>query len=402
MIRTALAFVATLFLASLAAAAPPLAIRAKTLHTMGPRGAIADGVVIVRDGVIEAVGTASEVAIPADATLLEAAVAVPGLIDARSVVGLSGIYNTPHDQDQLERSAPIQPELRAIDAYNPRERLVGYLRGLGITTIHTGHAPGELISGQTCIVKTVDGTLEDALVEPVAMVAATLGPSAHKDGGKAPGTRPKAIAMLREELLKAQEYANRDADAPRSLRLEMLGRVLRKETPLLVTANRAQDIASALRLAAEFDLRLVLDSAAESYLLVEEIKAAKVPVLIHPTMWRAYGETENLSMETAATLRKAGIPIAMQSGFESYVPKTRVVLFEAAIAAANGLSFDEALAIVTIDAARILGIAERVGSIEVGKDADLALYDGDPFEYTTRCVGTVIDGAVVSRGESPR
>lgn len=397
--KALLALAATLLPALLSHAAPPLAVKAKTLHTMGPRGTIVDGIVLLRDGVIEAVGTADEVTLPDGATVIDAAVVVPGLIDGRSVVGLSGIYNTPHDQDQLERSAPIQPELRAIDAYNPRERLVGYLRSLGVTTIHTGHATGELVSGQTCIVKTLDGTLEEVLVEPVAMVAATLGPSAHKDGGRAPGTRPKAIAMLREELLKAQEYPKRAADAPRNLRLEMLGSVLRRETPIVVTANRAQDIASALRLAEEFELRLVLDSAAEAYLLVEEIKAAKVPVLIHPTMWRAFGETENLSFETAATLKKAGIPIAMQSGFESYVPKTRVVLFEAAIAAANGLSFNEALAIVTIDAARILGVSDKLGSIEVGKDGDLALYDGDPFEYTTHCVGTIIDGRVVSTGE---
>jgi imidazolonepropionase-like amidohydrolase len=131
--------------------------------------------------------------------------------------------------------------------------------------------------------------------------------------------------------------------------------------------------------------------------VADAIKAAGVPVILHATMVRARGETENLSMETAATLRKAGIPVALQSGYESYVPKTRVVLFEAAIAAAHGLSFVDALATVTIDAARILGIAGRVGSLEAGKDADLALFDGDPFEYTSHVVGVVIDGRVVSQ-----
>jgi imidazolonepropionase-like amidohydrolase len=113
-------------------------------------------------------------------------------------------------------------------------------------------------------------------------------------------------------------------------------------------------------------------------------------------MTRAYEETRNLSMETAGLLRNAGIPIALQSGYESYVPKTRVVLFEAAVAAANGLGFDDALAAITIDAANILGIDERVGSIEIGKDGDLALYDGDPFEYTSHCTGVIIEGEVVS------
>jgi len=113
-------------------------------------------------------------------------------------------------------------------------------------------------------------------------------------------------------------------------------------------------------------------------------------------MYRAGGETEGLSMETAAKLKKAGILVALQSGYETYVPKTRVVLFEAGVTAANGLSARDALATITIDAARILGIDNRVGSIEKGKDADLAMYDGDPFEYTTHCTGTIINGQVVS------
>jgi imidazolonepropionase-like amidohydrolase len=167
--------------------------------------------------------------------------------------------------------------------------------------------------------------------------------------------------------------------------------------PLLVTVHRAHDIMSTLRVAKEFNIKVVLDGAAESYLVADQIKDAGVPVFAHPTMTRAVGETENVSMETASKLKKAGIAVALQSGFESYVPKTRVLLYEAGIAAANGLTFDEALATVTIDAARLLGIAHRVGSLEVGKDGDVALYDGDPFEYTTHCVGVVIQGEVVSQ-----
>jgi imidazolonepropionase-like amidohydrolase len=164
----------------------------------------------------------------------------------------------------------------------------------------------------------------------------------------------------------------------------------------MITAHKAQDIANALRLAREFDIRILMDGGAESYLLIDEIKAAGAAVIIHPSMARAFGELKNMSFETAAKLHRAGIPVALQSGYESYVPKTRVVLFEAALAAANGLSFEEALGAITIDAARILGIERRVGSLEVGKDGDVALFDGDPFEYTTHCVGVVIDGNVVS------
>jgi imidazolonepropionase-like amidohydrolase len=235
----------------------------------------------------------------------------------------------------------------------------------------------------------------------------TLGPDAHKkEKGKSPGTRGKAMAMLRQQLIKAQEYVQKrekaaeDKKPARDLNLETLGRVLAGELRLMITAHKAQDIAGALRLAKEFEIKIILDGAAEGYLLVDEIKGAGVPVIVHPTMMRAYGEAENLSFETAARLKHAGVLVALQGGYESYVPKARVVLFEAAWATANGLTFDEALASITIDAARILGIAHRIGSLEIGKDGDLALYDGDPFEYTTHCTGVVINGEVVS--DEPR
>lgn len=376
------------------------AVRAKTLHTMsGP--AIQDGIVVMRDGKIVAVGPAATTPIPDGYRVLEAAIATPGLVDAHSTVGLSGLLNYEHDRDQIDRSEAMQPELRAVDAYNCRDRLVEFVRSFGITTLHTGHAPGELISGQTMIVKTTGATVEEATLVETATIACTLGPRAQRGGG-GPGTRGRMMAMLREQFIKAKEYARKQDTAAegekpdRNLRLETLARVIRGDLPLMVTAYRAQDIVSALRLAKEFNIRIWLDGAVEAYLVLDEIKAAGVPVILHPTMMRASGELENLSFETAATLRKAGIPIALQSGYEDYVPKTRVILLEAAIAAANGLTFDEALRTITIDAARILGIDARVGSLEIGKDGDVALFDGDPFEYTTHCVGVVINGQVVS------
>ncbi len=391
-----------------ATASAQIAVRGKTLYTMaGPP--IENGMVVIVDGKISAIGIADQIAVPKDFRVLEAEVVTPGLIDAHSTVGFAGIFNQKHDQDQLERSAPIQPELRAIDGFNAQEELIEWIRGFGVTTIHTGHAPGELISGQTLVAKTAGKSVADAVIVESRAVAATLGVAAQKTDKKSPGTRGKAIAMLRTELIKAQEYLakhKRAADdekaepPPRDLRSETLGRVLTGDLPMMITTQRAQDIASALRLAKEFDIKIWLDGADEAYLLVDEIKAAGVPVIVHPAMTRAFGDHENLSLETAGKLVKAGILVASQSGYESYVPKTRVVLFEAAIAAANGLSFDEALRTITIDAAKILGIDDRVGSLEVGKDGDLALYDGDPFEYTTHCVGTVIEGRVVS--DEPR
>jgi imidazolonepropionase-like amidohydrolase len=227
------------------------------------------------------------------------------------------------------------------------------------------------------------------------MLAVTLGEGSRGRNGSAPGTRAKAVAMLREQLQKAREYAakrQRDASTPVDLGLEVLAKALGGEVPLLVTAHRAHDLLAALRIAREFELRLVLDGAAEAYLVMQEIKAAGCWVLPHPAMARTSGELENGTMELAALLQRAEVPFALQSGFEAYVPKTRVVLWEAAVAVSHGLPAEAALRALTIDAARLLGVEDRVGSLVVGKAADLALYDGDPFEYTSHCIGTVIDG----------
>ncbi|MCE9629780.1 MAG: amidohydrolase family protein [Planctomycetia bacterium] len=397
------AAVTLLATAAVQAADRPLAILGDTVHTMvGPP--IEKGVVLIENGKVILVGAAVDIPIPPAARILKGRVVTPGLIDAHTVVGLTGFLNQEQDQDQLDPGEPIQPELRAIDSYNPRERLIEWIRGFGITTIHTGHAPGALVSGQTMVVKTVGATVEEAALKPVAMVAVTLGDDARPgDDKKSPGTRSKAVAMLRAELVKAQDYLRKQdlADAEkrpdRDLRREVFADVLRGRLPLLVTVNRATDIDAALRIAAEFGIKVVLDSAAEAYLSADQIKAAGVPVIVHPSMRRSgMGETENISFETAATLRAQGIPIALQSGFEGYVPKTRVALFEAAIAAANGLTTEQALAAITVDAATILGVADRVGSLRPGLDGDVAIFDGDPFEYTTHCTGVVIDGRVVT------
>jgi imidazolonepropionase-like amidohydrolase len=379
-----------------------VAIRAATVHTMAG-AAIEDGVVVVEAGRITAVGPAASTPIPDGLRLLRARVCVPGLIDSRTTVGLAGFLGQAQDSSELELSAAMQPELRAIDAYDARDPLVGWLRERGVTTVHTGHAPGALISGQTMIVKTGPGaTLDANLVRPFAMVAAALGQAANGPDGKAPGTRSKAVAMLRQRLIEARAYAEKrtaedEAKRPAiDLGLEALGAVLRGEVPLLVHAHRDRDLRAALRIADEFGIRLVLDGAAEAYRELEPIRAAGVPVLAHAPMLRSSGDAENATFRLGAMLREAGIPFAYQSGHEGYVPRTRVLLFEAAVGAAHGLGFEGALRAVTIDAATILGIADRVGSLEVGKDGDLALFDGDPFEYTSHCTGVVIDGVVVS------
>ncbi len=430
-----------------------IAVKGETVWTMAGEP-IANGVVLVNNGKIEAVGSATQIKIPSNYRIISAKVVTPGLIDAHTVIGLAGYLNQPHDQMQIDTSSPMQPELRAIDSYNPEEKLIEWVRGFGVTTIHTGHTPGALISGQTMVAKTFGKTADAAAIIPTAMIAVTIGDSAIVSGGRSPGTRAKQAAMLRAELIKAVEavrradgtktkqrnqtnttnrandnnnQSNNNDNSPNNanpnsslknpptpnnqnasnltsaspppandLRSEIMQKVIRREIPLLITAQRAQDIMTALRIAKEFNIRIVLDGAAEAFMVIDEIKTAGFPVIIHPTMYRAGGELESLSMTTASKLKAAGILVALQSGFENYVPKTRVVLFEAGVAAANGLSMRDALATVTIDAARILGLDKRIGSIERGKDADLAMYDGDPFEYTTHCIGTIINGQIAS------
>lgn len=374
-----------------------IAILGDIIHTVS-QGSINQGIILISsDGKIERVGSVAEIGIPGHYTIHRAAVVTPGLIDGRSTVGLSGILNVRGDQDQLETSEPVQPELRAFDAFDANEELVLYLRANGITTVHTGHAPGAPVSGQTMVVKTTGGKLSDVLLIPAKMLVFTLG-GGVSGSFKSPGTRAKTVALLRAELSKAQAYKaklDRGEDVEPNLRMQALVSLLNGEYKALVYANKAVDIQSAFRLADEFGFELVLDGAAEVYLFTEQLKSSGASLILHPTMARANGDLKNMSMATAAVLAEAGIPFSLQSGFEPYVPKTRVVRFEAAMAAAYGLPFDEALRSVTLTPAQILGLDNRIGSIEAGKDADLVLYDGDPFEYLTKVCKVFIEGELV-------
>ncbi len=364
-----------------------IAVKGEKIYTMS--GAVVeDGVILTEHGKIIAIGNSSEIEIPEDFKVVEGKIVTPGLIDARSVVGLAGIYNQKHDQDQLETSDPIQPELRAIDAFNPREELLGWIRKFGVTTINTGHAPGGLSSGQTMIIKTT-GEMNNDILDTVSSVVFSLG-SDVSGQFKKPGSRPKGIAMLRTAFQEAKTYMESEDKKGKNLRNEILGEILQGKIPAVITANNAVDILAALRLAEEFNFKLILDGGAESYLILDEIKKSGIPIFLHSMMSR----TKNLSYDTPKLLKENKIQFAIQSGYESYVPKTRVILFEAAIAAANGLSFEEALASITINPAKILGIDKKVGSLEIGKDADIAIYNGDPFEYTTHCCVVIINGKV--------
>jgi imidazolonepropionase-like amidohydrolase len=180
--------------------------------------------------------------------------------------------------------------------------------------------------------------------------------------------------------------------------MEALSELLAGKRKAIFYAHRADDILSALRIADEYGLDIVLAGAAEGWLVRDEIAAAGAPVLVGPVMSRSWrdGEQRNSNFENAGLLRDAGIEVAFMSGYEGYVPKVRVVLWEAAIAAANGLGPERTLEALTLTPARILGIDDRVGSIEVGKVGDLVLFDGDPFEYASHACAVLIAGEIVS------
>jgi imidazolonepropionase-like amidohydrolase len=378
------------------AATAQIAIKADMIYPVAA-APIPNGVILIEKGKIKKIGPATEIKIPENYTIQLCKIATPGFVDARTVIGMSGVLNISVDQDQLEKSSPIQPELRAIDAYNPYETLVGVARSYGVTTLHTGHGIGALVSGQTMIAKTKNGTTDQVTINPFCMLAMTIGPSVSEHFSS-PGTKAKQVSMIRAELLKAQQYLKKMSSTDSSsrpdfdLKMDALSKLLKGEIKAVITANTSVDIMNAIRLSKAFNFKLVLDGAAEAYRLTDEIKAAKAEVILHATMARNEGDMLNMNRESAAILTAAGIPVSIESGYEGYVPKTRIVLLEAAVALANGLSFNDALASITINPAKVLGLDKRLGSLEIGKDADVVLFNGDPFEYTSQVTAVMIDG----------
>jgi imidazolonepropionase-like amidohydrolase len=386
-------------------------VHAARVHTVS-HGTIEDGIILVEDGKIKAVGPRDKVQVPDGLPELTAAVVTPGLIDTHSAVGLSGALNITADQDQDERSDPNQADLRALDGFNPREGLLEFLRSQGVTVIHAVPGPVNVIAGQTGIFRTAGHTAESMALRATAGILINLGelPKATYPG-KAPTTRMATAALVRSAFAQARDYQRKKAGAkddkapPANPKNDALVLALEKKVPVIFSAHRADDIETALRLGKEFDLRVILDMATEGYLMADRLAAAGVPVVAHPPMQRAGSiETYNSQLCNAAVLADHKIPLAIGTGFESYVPKTRVLRYEAALALVNGLGYERTLAAVTLDAAKILGIEKDYGSLEPGKVADLVLYDSDPagpklpsdpFEYTSHVSKTIMAGRVV-------
>ncbi len=379
-------------------------ILANRLHTVA-NGTIRDGAVHVNDGKILFAGAQANLALPAGVPVLTAANVTPGLIDAATIVPLSGEYNIPADQDADENSDPNQADARVLDAFNPSEPLLRYLLEQGITVVHSIPGRANVIGGLSGVFRTHGRNVETMTVRFPQALVINLGESpkeTYKD--RLPKTRMGTAALIRQAFSdaanakkKAEGTKDKDSPADRSLKKESFGLALDKKIQTLFAAQQADDILTGLRLSREFGLDAAIALAAEGYLVREELAAAKVPLFLHPTMQRAGGslETYHSHLGNASSLADAKIPLAITSGAEGYVPKTRVARFEAAIAAIHGLGFERALSAISLDAAKVLRIDDRYGSLEPGKVADLVLYDGDPFEYATHVTHVVVDGRLV-------
>jgi imidazolonepropionase-like amidohydrolase len=375
------------------------AILAGRIHTAA--GApILDGVILVEDGRIKAVGKVNEVMIPKKIPIITAAEVSPGLIDCHSVCGLSGAFNVSADQDQDETSDPNQADLRVLDGFNPNDPHLEFLRANGVTIIHAVPGRACVIAGQTGIFRTSGTTVTQSLIRFPAGMLLNLGESS-KGAGKVPQTRMASANLIRNALAQAKNNSEKK-DRVRNLKLDALEQLLTGKIPALICAQRADDIVTALRLADEFKLKPIVSLASEGYLIADRLAESKVHVIVHPTMQRAGSnmETINAFSGNAGFLANRKIPITIGTAFENYVPKTRVLRAEAAMAAVEGLGHDRALRAITIDAAKLLGIDGEYGSIVAGKVADLVLYDGDPFENASHVVYTISQGRVVwSRDE---
>jgi imidazolonepropionase-like amidohydrolase len=380
-----------------------LAVYAGRIHRVS-NGPITDGVILIEDGKIVSVGPRLLFNLPPQTPVVTAAVVTPGLIDTHSVVGLTGAFGVKQDQDQDELSDPNQADLRVLDGFNPKEPLLQFVREQGVTVAHVLPGRANAIAGQSGVFRTYGHTAEHMKVVFPAALLVNLGELPKGTyPGRLPSTRMGTANLVRTALFQAQNNARRRASAKDedkkpapNLKLEALELALERKIPVYFSAHRADDINTALRLSKEFNLKPVLNLATEGYLMADALREAKVPVVVHPTMQRPSGmETMHSHLSNAATLADHQVPTAICTAFEGYVPKTRVLRFEAAMAMVNGLGFDRALKSITLDAAKVLGIENRYGSIDPGKVADLVLYDGDPFEHTSHVTHTLMDGRIV-------
>jgi len=400
-IRFFLLVVPTLALGAAAARAEMIAITGATVHPVSSP-AIENATVLIADGRIVAVG--ADVAIPAGARLVDARgkVVTPGFLDSSAGVAAVEIGAYDDTTESRVEDDRVTAAFDVVDGLNPRATNVAVNRVEGIARAVVMPRPGEsLIAGQAALVSLRPLAVPDprAMVEraPVAMVAALGSQGADLAGG----ARAAALLRLREALEDARDFAaNRRAYdgaerrdyALSRLDLEALAPVVRGELPLAVTVDRASDILAVLRFAGEQRLKLILVGGAEAWMVARELAEAGVPVILNPTSNLPDFESLGTTLENAARLARAGATVAFAS-FDAH--NARDLRHAAGSAVAYGMPWDAALAAVTAVPARIWGIADRSGTLEPGKVADLVIWSGDPFELLTTAERVFLDGREV-------
>lgn len=336
-------------------------------------------------------------------------IVAPGFIDAHCHLGLMGDSVGFENDDVNEKSDPITPQLRAIDGIDPMDRVFTEAYQGGITSVATGPGSANVIGGQFAAIKTFGKRIDKMIIKaPIAMKCA-FGENPKRfygTKGKMPTTRMGTAGMLRETLQKAKEYMLKSEAAGDDItkkpqydaRLEALIPVLKKEIPLKAHAHKANDIFTAIRIAKEFDVKMTLDHSTDARCIVDELAEENYPMIVGPSLGhRTKVELINKSFKTAAVLNKAGIKISITT--DSPVIPLQHLPICAALAVKDGLDKWEALKAISINPAEILGLEDRVGSIKVGKDADIVIWSADPLQIDAKVEYTIIDGKVVFSGE---
>jgi len=363
---------------------------------------IEDGVVLVNDGRVEAVGR--DVRVPDGAEWVGAAgkVVLPGLVDAHTHLGVHEEAEGWAGQDTNEMTEPVTPQVRALDAINPAD--LGFADAVagGVLTVNVNPGSGNPIGGQAAAVRSAGRTVDDMVLRAPSGLKSALGENPKRvygDRKQLPSTRLGTAAVIRDALVKARNYLDKldrgdDPPPERDLRWEALGLVLSGEIPWRQHCHRADDIATALRLADEFGYRLVIDHGTEAVLLADRLAERDVPVLIGPLLTsRSKVELRNRSLTNPGRLAAAGVELGIIT--DHPVVPIHLLAVQAALAVREGLDPAAALRAVTLAPARVLGLDDRLGSLEPGKHATLCVWSGDPLDARSRVEAAWIEGRQV-------
>ena len=365
----------------------------------------ADGYVEIADGKIVSVGDMEDCPGAEGEVLdVQGSLVMPGIIEAHCHMGITEEKKGMEGDDCNENVNPVTPYLRAIDAINPMDAAFDDALQAGITSAMIGPGSANVVGGQFAFVKTHGRCIDDMIVKAPAAMKVAFGenPKVNYSGqGVSPSTRMAIAALLREELTKAVAYRKKkeqNEDEETDFRYECWLPVLSGEIPLKAHAHRADDILTAVRIAREFHLRMTLDHCSEGHLIMEELKAAGFPAIVGPDMAsRNKIEVQNMAFKTAGLLSGHGILTAITT--DHPVSKIQFLPICAGLAVKAGMSPEEGLRSITINAAKICGVDSRVGSLVPGKDADIAVFAGNPMEVFTKTLYTLIDGEIVYSSE---